>query len=152
MWPAGLRFDTFCSNSEKVCFHFLSDPFLFFKLTTRAALALLHTAPDWWIWDTRSLTSGAPSHFLAHILILLTNFSPSGGSSTPPRFLLFLRLLTNPTQADSGTKIQRAWKRQLERLHFRSRRRRQNFLDRSVSRDPMRRERAPFEQKPGACL
>lgn len=35
---------------------------------------------------THSLTSGAPSHFLTHILILLTNFSPSGVFSIPNFF------------------------------------------------------------------
>lgn len=146
MWARGLRFDTFCCNNEKVCFHFYQ-----IRLFFTASLAHLHTAPDWWIWDTRSLTSGAPSHFLAHILILLTNFSPSGVFSTP-QFLLFLHSLSNPTQAYSGTKIRRASKRQLERLHFRSRRRRQNFLDPSVSHDLMRRGSAAFVLKPGVCL
>lgn len=87
---------------------------------------------------TRSLTSGAPSRSLAHVLILLTNFRPSG-SFTPP-FLLFLHSLTNPAQPDSRTKIGGAPKRQLERLDFRSRRRQQNFLDSSVSHDLMRRD------------
>lgn len=95
--------------------------------------------------------SGALSESLAHVLILLTNLNPSGGSSTP-QFLFFLHSLTNPTQADSGTKIWRASKRQLERFDFRSRRRRQNFLDPSVSHDLMRQESAAFVLKPGNVL
>lgn len=66
---------------------------------------------------TRSLASGTPPRFHAHILILLTNFSPSGGFSHP-LFLLLPRSLTNPMKADSRTKIR------LQRLDFRSRRRR----------------------------
>lgn len=128
------QFDSFCTNNDKVCFHFYR--FQFSKPTKRASLMLLHKAPHLCIWDT---VSGAPSHFLAHILILLTKFS-----SPPPQFLFFLHSLTNPKQADSGTKIWHASKRQLERFDFRSRRRRQNFWDPFVSHDLMRRESAAF--------
>lgn len=67
---------------------------------------------------TCSLASGAPSCFRAHILDLLTNFSPSGGFSHP-LFLFFPRSLTNPMKADSRIKIRRTSKRRLQRLDFR---------------------------------